>query len=1085
MKRSKILFCIFLLIGIIFIPFFAGCSVGDKVRLVAPSSVEYQIDKDTGFQIIYVKRSAYASKYLFAISETETDNLNDFIKYEVPAKTETGQDHNYLDVTNIFKNAKTYYFYAQYIGEDRYITSSVSKVSSVDIYNKLDTPTLNILDTTLNWTEIENVKEYAIYSSYGSVKTRVATTTETTYNVANFINEKIASGLNEEISFSIYAIGEGNYITSAESNFVTFDYYLQLETPSNLEFISGGNKKYLQWNAVRNCDNYTIKINYIEDIILNQNDLTKSGNLLKYEVTSYVEDLGDYVFSVKANNTGNYIESGYSNEVTYTHTQKLSTPTNVTLTDLNPYVEIMWDAVENADIYELYVSDIDDNYQSKKITINIDGVESEIVTNCVKLTYAQLGITSINQVSNQNFKVQVRALGYSYYLTSSFSNTLTIYVQNLFLSAPVITDNSSTNTISWNDILLADRYKVKIESELSTINVLTTNNYFDYSSYLINPGEYTISCLAMSGNDRVSAYSNSVSKTIYGKLSAPVIESVTLEDDSFVIEFVEPLNASKYTLFVNNNLVSDDITITNYTVPISNVIDYAIDRELAFSMFAQANGYFTQSNLSNKVIFRTKLDTLTISISGSTLSWTKVDNATDYNLILDDECISLSSTENSVNLDNYVGLNVARQVMIQATNPYLESSNFSNKLFYNHLDQEGKSISSSYTNNYFYYGQTYDYYITSEEEMFAVFEYNYLNFRDTVNLYINFDSSTSIYNKVDRAYSGITGTRYFRFYCTNSSSITGETTLTYDYKVHVSDAPNYTSSNTQYEYDMVYRYDSTRDSSYQFKTDNSLMSQDVWTTDGLLSAVQHGAKPNFMTSNSVAEQVYNEAKDVLVEICDDEMTDYQKALAIHDWIIENVAYDYYGRDTISINTALGYFHFIESALLYGLAVCDGYAKTYALLCNMEGIDCIVINGNADGGHSWNKIYLDHDENGTKDWFAVDLTWDDVLSGSTEYLRHSYFLIPDSYIGDRTTEKEYVETTVDEEKFYSFFKYDGVTLLIDSDSKLYALKSYLNSHSSFKIEILIKSSYMSSLGVSYSYFSYYHNNDYNLAYIHRG
>ena len=50
------------------------------------------------------------------------------------------------------------------------------------------------------------------------------------------------------------------------------------------------------------------------------------------------------------------------------------------------------------------------------------------------------------------------------------------------------------------------------------------------------------------------------------------------------------------------------------------------------------------------------------------------------------------------------------------------------------------------------------------------------------------------------------------------------------------------------------------------------------------------------------------------------------------------------------------------------AVCDGLSKAYVLLCAIEGIDCVKVNGKADGaGHAWNKVYLVDDEYNVNGW----------------------------------------------------------------------------------------------------------------------
>lgn len=113
-------------------------------------------------------------------------------------------------------------------------------------------------------------------------------------------------------------------------------------------------------------------------------------------------------------------------------------------------------------------------------------------------------------------------------------------------------------------------------------------------------------------------------------------------------------------------------------------------------------------------------------------------------------------------------------------------------------------------------------------------------------------------------------------------------------------------------------------------------------------------------------------------------TDYDKALALHDWVCDNIFYD---TDSIigDTNTA----PYVATDVLSGKrAVCLGYANLYASLCRAIGIPCNVVTGYALGvvegqdtewntnniastnaNHAWNEVYLNDR------WVIVDTTWD--------------------------------------------------------------------------------------------------------------
>ena len=1094
MKKHKIYLLFAIFVGILFAPFFVGCGENIKITLREPINFGYQVNEETGNQLLVVEENPFASSYIFGISSKkyEDNDTSNFLRYEVPAKYKTvynGEQielpNNFFDVTNIFKNAQTYYYYVQYRGEGKYVSSAISEVKSVDINFKLDTPYLSISESTLSWTNVNNAQTYSIYSVIDGKRESVATTQANEYDVSNYINRKLEDDLKGEISFFVYCNSSQNYIRSADSNTVSYTKHLKLATPNNVRISKINGYDYLSWQSVKNCESYTIKVNNLYTDIVSLSDLTKNGDTLRYNVEEYYNTLGmgDYTFCVKANATGNFIESEYSENATSTVIKQLDTPQNLRCVVDTSTVDIFWDAVENAHEYDLEFSDKYDGYKVKKFVLNeSSGIESSIINNAITLTYAQLKITGYQDIAQSEFIVRVRAVGYNYYASSSYSSGKVVLNKNEILETPVLQNQENNNKLTWNTIPDAKRYSIFISHNDLNEMVTMSNTYFDYSSYLTSVGIYKFKCMAVADDEIYnSGYSNIVTKEVNSRLSKPGINNVYADGDKLVISFNGDSNANTFSLFANENLIADSLTKTSNQVLISTAIANAQNNQVSFKIQANDNGFYTKSDKSDSFSFSTKLQTPHISISNKMLSWNSVENATSYILVLDDKYQDLSTTATSINLNDYVQANTARQIRLIASNLYLADSDLSSYLMFNNAQRK----LNSYTDKYFYFGQTYDYYITSSDELFDIVQYSFLNFLPLVDIYIDFDTSKTISSKISDAYSGITGTRNYSYSVTNGNLKTGETKITVIHK-NISDDPTYSSTSTQASNVMAYNFSSTRQSDYQFAVDNAIVSQDVYTTDGLLSSVQHHAKPNFVNQNSTAEQVYDIAKNILIQICDDNMTDYQKALAIHDWICLNVSYDTEGLNTVNLNEYLGIFHYIESALLYNLGVCDAYSKTFALLCSLENIECITVDGATDKndrshtGHSWNKIHLDVDNDGQLDWLAVDCTWDDSSSGTTEYLKHQYFMISDEYLAQRYEDTEYPSTTISGEAFYSIYKPYGVKIKIDSYDDVQSMNIFLASHSNVKLEILVKSQYVSSLGIfSYSQWTYAHNSDYKL------
>ena len=134
-------------------------------------------------------------------------------------------------------------------------------------------------------------------------------------------------------------------------------------------------------------------------------------------------------------------------------------------------------------------------------------------------------------------------------------------------------------------------------------------------------------------------------------------------------------------------------------------------------------------------------------------------------------------------------------------------------------------------------------------------------------------------------------------------------------------------------------------------------------------------------------QLEQAVTDVLRQCVRNDMTDEEKALALHDYLTTHIAYD---METLS-GEADNYDAY--TALVKHTTVCQGYSEAYKLLMNRCNIPCEYVRS---GGlrHIWNVIYLD------KQWYQVDVTWDDPIPDKIGYAGHTYFLRDDSNMGHK-------------------------------------------------------------------------------------
>lgn len=129
-------------------------------------------------------------------------------------------------------------------------------------------------------------------------------------------------------------------------------------------------------------------------------------------------------------------------------------------------------------------------------------------------------------------------------------------------------------------------------------------------------------------------------------------------------------------------------------------------------------------------------------------------------------------------------------------------------------------------------------------------------------------------------------------------------------------------------------------------------------------------------SHPSVEQIVTDIAAQCEAVCS---TDFEKALWLHDWIIDHADYD----NSYSYCSA-------EGVLARGVGTCESYHKAYVKLLNKVGIETGRIEGN---GHVWTAVKMDGE------WYQIDSTWDDMgASYKGTYYEHMYFGLTDYIIG---------------------------------------------------------------------------------------
>lgn len=204
-------------------------------------------------------------------------------------------------------------------------------------------------------------------------------------------------------------------------------------------------------------------------------------------------------------------------------------------------------------------------------------------------------------------------------------------------------------------------------------------------------------------------------------------------------------------------------------------------------------------------------------------------------------------------------------------------------------------------------------------------------------------------------------------------------------------------------------------------------------------------KPNGYVIVEISSSVNanNEAQRIISNIIEPDMSEYERVKAIHDWIVINTQYDYAGLQNNSISRSA---YNADGVLLYKLAVCEGYAEAFHLLCAKAGVQSYMMYGEAgnsvDGweSHAWNIVRI----NG--EWYQIDCTWDDPLVNGTvvtgrDNLIYTYFLLTDEEMYyDHKLYSDYTknEKVCTSRLFYGYAK--NLTLQEQVDKNIYDAKA---------------------------------------------
>lgn len=254
-------------------------------------------------------------------------------------------------------------------------------------------------------------------------------------------------------------------------------------------------------------------------------------------------------------------------------------------------------------------------------------------------------------------------------------------------------------------------------------------------------------------------------------------------------------------------------------------------------------------------------------------------------------------------------------------------------------------------------------------------------------------------------------------------------------------------------------------------SDEINLNRDIISTDNAVK--DNGLNNNETATNKAKKEtaLNNKIKETIQAIIKPGMTQLQKELAIHDYVVNNTRYDSENYKTGELPdddyTAYG-------ILINKTGVCQGYAEAVKKLLDYVGIKNIIVTGTASNGsgiesHAWNIVQIDGE------YYHLDTTWDDpVMNDGSNVLRHDYFNVTDKEIDQNhswdtanypecTSTKASFDNNFNEKdnygnyyikvKSYNQF-YDAIKDSLDKNIKIISMKIYNYNDNTYDISNVI-------------------------------
>ena len=179
---------------------------------------------------------------------------------------------------------------------------------------------------------------------------------------------------------------------------------------------------------------------------------------------------------------------------------------------------------------------------------------------------------------------------------------------------------------------------------------------------------------------------------------------------------------------------------------------------------------------------------------------------------------------------------------------------------------------------------------------------------------------------------------------------------------------------------------------FYISVDGNVGVSQVWSDSAqkiIISTINIKYNNTYEEAKPLIDEFNAKADEIISEVITDDMSELQKALKLHDYLVLNTVYDTTG-ELPDLNKGSSAY----DILVCGNGICQGYAQAYNVLLQRAGMDSIMVVS-YDMKHAWNLVSVDDE------WYHVDVTWDDPVPDSPGLVNHKYFLLSDDEIQKKT------------------------------------------------------------------------------------